>query len=307
MPRSPSQDERESYLFADIASAADAGLTADQILNGPATATLPGTVRNAGTLTEGLCAKGLQLDPHEMLMLETAEQAGSFSKVLRILATQRAQRASRNREIRRRMAYPIFLLCFAGVVGYIGSMALQQGYWPLLVAASIVVGTIVATIVIVRQTVHNPDRGLVPPIRNLILALGELPYLQSMHGLYGAGVKLHEAHALALETCPVNGVRTRLEETGRAMSNGSTLSEALQMCTALHAETRQMLASAEASGDLESSLERAAERRQTSVDVLTRRLLTFGIVAIQVLAYGFGAYVVISFYSGYLDMFDRIR
>lgn len=304
---SPSQDEREAYLFADIASAADAGISAEQILNGPSTASLPGVSLNTETLTEGLVAKGLQLAPHELLMLETAEQAGNLSKVLRILASQRTLRAERHREIRRRLAYPVFLLCFAGLVGCISSWALSQGPWLIITATAIVLGALGVAVLVVRQTIQDPDRGLIPPIRRLVLDLGELPYLQSMHGLYGAGVKVHEAHALALKTSPVASVRQRLEESGRALARGSTLSEALHLCTALHPETRQMLASAEAAGDLEHALDRAVKRRQNATDLNSRRLMTIGLVAIQVFVYGFAGYVVLNFWLSYYAGIGMLR
>lgn len=304
---SPSQDEREAYLFADIASAADAGITAEQILNGPSTASLPGVSLNTKTLTQGLVAKGLRLVPHELLMLETAEQAGNFSKVLRILAGQRTLRAERHREIRRRLAYPAFLLCLAGVVGCVSSWALSQGPWPMITAAAIVLGSFGVAAFVVRQTIHNPDRGLIPPVRRLVLGLGELPYLQSMHGLYGAGVKIHEAHALALKTSPVASVRQRLEESGRALARGSTLSEALHLCTALHPETRQMLASAEAAGDLEHALDRAVERRQNATDLSTRRLMTIGLATVQVFVYGFAGYLIINFWLSYYAGLGMLR
>ncbi len=307
MLRSPSQDERESYLLTDIASAANAGLTVEQILNGPSTADLPGSTRNAETLTESLSAKGLQLAPHEILMLETAEKAGNISKVLLILANQRSKRATQTRETRRRLAYPIFLLCFASLVGVLSSLALGQGLTPLAIIITILLGTVAAGILMVRQTIENPNRGPLPAIRTLILALGELPYLQSMHGLYGAGVSIHQAHELALATSPIRSVRQQLIEAQDAMRDGSTLSQALHQCSALHAETRQMIASAEVAGELEQALARAVERRQTAIDLRTQSLLTASVVAVQVLVYGFTAYVVLSFWLNYYSGLAIIR
>ena len=306
MLRSPSQNERESHLLVDIASAVDAGLTAEQILNGPATASLTRSSGAAETLTQGLVAQGLQLAPHEVLMLETAEQAGTVSKVLRILAQQRSQHAARSREVRRRLAYPVFLLCFAGVVGCFVAWALGTGLGPLLTATGILAAIVGAAALTVRQTLRDPDRGQIPVVRQLVLDVGELPYLQSLHGLYGAGVKLHEAHAQALQTTGVRSVQQRLAEAGRALARGGTLSEALHLCSALHPETRQMLASAEASGDLEAALERAVQRRETAVDLNSRRLMTVVVVGIQALVYGFAGYVILSFWSGYYSILGSL-
>ena len=299
MLRSPSHNERESHLLVDVASAVDAGLTAKQILAGPATASLPGRSDQAETLTQGLIAQGLQLAPHEVLMLETAESAGTLSKVLRILSRQRSHHAERHRELRRRLAYPAFLLGFSGIVACLVVWALGTGLAPLLTVAGILAAAVGAGTLAVRQTLRDPDRGWIPLVRRLILDLGELPYLYSLHGLYGAGVKVHEAHALAMKTSGVPSVRRRLEESGRALARGGTLSEALHLCSALHPETRQMLAAGEASGDLEETLARAVQRRQTSVDLHSRRLVTVCVVTAQVLAFAFAGYVILSFWSGY--------
>ena len=77
MWNSPRRDERDAYLFSDVASAHEAGLTADQILSGPSTASLAGTARLGVSLTDGLQARGVELAPHEGLLLRTAESAGT--------------------------------------------------------------------------------------------------------------------------------------------------------------------------------------------------------------------------------------
>jgi type II secretory pathway component PulF len=307
MLRSPSQDEREAYLFADVAAAADAGLTAEAILNGPATATLHGRVRSGATLSEGLAAKGLVLAPHEQLMLETAETAGTLARTLLLLASHRTKRAANTREMTRRLAYPLCILTFGLFVLYFAYYATRQGLTtPLLVTAGLA-GVFGLLYLAIRQTIANPDRGVIPALRQLILDQGELPYLRSLHGLYSAGVKIDAAHDLAATTSPVRGMRERLAEVGRALHKGCPLTEALHVVDVLHPETRQMLSAGEVAGDLEAALERAAERRQTAVDLRTRRLLIALSVLLSALVYGFAAWFIVSFYGGLHSNLDALN
>ncbi len=313
MRNSPARDQREADLLIDVAAAYDAGLTTAQILDGPATASLSGSparVRGTDvdepTLTEGLHRKGLALAPHELLLLRTAEQAGTISRALRNIADQRDARANRHRELRRSLAYPAFLMAFGCAVSILASYVTKTSVWIPIAITATLLGGVFLTIHYVLRSVHREDGGNVPLVSSIVRNLGELPYLHSMHGLYSAGVKITEAHELALKTSPIEGVRVRLFEASQALAREATLSEALDRAKALHPETRQILSAAEAAGDLEDALERTIQRRQGEVDRQTRLLTRISIAIILLLVYGYVAYVVLSFWIDYYAPLGRI-
>ncbi|MCA8956203.1 MAG: type II secretion system F family protein [Planctomycetes bacterium] len=296
---SPRRDDREAYLLADLCAAVEAGLTAEQILNGPSTATLPGVARSGTTLSEGLLQKGLHLAPHELLMLETSERAGSLPRTLRALSVARSRRAERFRQVCWRLAYPAFLLVMGLGFSLLLGVVMGRGLSHTLTAMLVLAGLVGGAYWFVRSAMRRPDARGSGWIGKLMLELGELPYLQAMHGLYGAGVKIHEAHALASLTSPVESVRVQLDATATRMRDGATWSEALNGVGALHTETRQMLATAELSGDLEAALDRAVTRRQASIDQQTRRLLVAVVALCSVLVYGYVIYFILDFWSSY--------
>ena len=112
LPR-PSADEAVALRLQDIASALDAGLSAEQVLTGPSTVTWGGPARWEDGLVAGLLAKGAPLAPHERATLEAAERAGKLPDALRGRATARHERAMLARELIARLRYPVFLLLFA--------------------------------------------------------------------------------------------------------------------------------------------------------------------------------------------------
>jgi type II secretory pathway component PulF len=308
MRSSPGRDEREAYLLTDVASAHEAGLSTAQILSGPATATLASgdPVALDSPLAEGLQHKGVRLAPHELLILQAAERAGDLARALRTLADRRNSRAALHRELRRKLAYPLFLLGFGFVVSLISCVATKTSMWtPVLILASLVAAVWLTTRYALAA-VDRTDSRRVPLVTPLVEDLGELPYLHAFHGLYSAGVPIVEAHAEALKTSPIPGVRLRLFQASQAIGEGQGYADALQKAGALHSETRQMLSSAEVSGDLENTLERAIQRRQDSLERKSRILAKIAVATITVLVYGFVAYVIFSFYLGmYSSILNR--
>ncbi len=308
MPSSPGRDEREAYLLTDVASAHDAGLSTEQILNGPATASLRSgiVVDRDSSLAIGLQDKGVRVAPHELLVLQSAERAGTLSRALRTLADRRNGRATLHRELRRKLIYPAFLLVFGFCVSIVSCLATDTSMWiPTLILATIV-SSVWFAVRFAMRSAHKTDSRRVPLISPIVSDLGELPYLQAFHGLYSAGVNIVEAHDEALKTSPIPGVRVRLFQASQMLASGKSYAEALQSADALHPETRQMLSSAELAGDLENTLERAFTRRQESLELKARVLTKVAVAVITVLVYGFAAYVIFSFYLNmYSNILDR--
>ena len=300
------QDERVADLLADVASAYDAGLSSVDILTGPATARLPGSCNPQSSISEGLVAKGLELAPHEFVMSTTAEMSGTLPRVLRNIARRREQRAARNRELRNRLAYPILLLSLGLLVTVFTAAIGDRGWFPPVLVVAFVLTTGYAVLHWVQRAMRAPNSSGPPLFRNWLMDFGELPYLESMHGLYGAGIKLIEAHELATRTSPIARVRTQLEAAGIHVAGGAPYVEALQRADALNIETRQLLAAAEPAGDLEGAFERALQRRQNSSERESRRLIRIGTTLALCLVYGFVIWVIFDFYLAYFDRIGSI-
>jgi type II secretory pathway component PulF len=224
---------------------------------------------------------------------------------LRLLAEQRRNRAQLARTIRGGLVYPTLLCGTALLVSFV--LASLPGMrsvpvmrwlpWTVLVLLGIGAGLGFALLrALGRGSTLLQELPLLGP---WVVGMGEIPYLEALCGLYGAGVPLLAAHPQAVATSPVADVRKRLQRADTYLQEGRPLGEALAAADALHAETRDLLTNGERAGGLEDALLRSLRRRR---DVVTRNATALG----QLLAwsiYLFGAaiavYVILSFY-GYL-------
>jgi type II secretory pathway component PulF len=144
-----------------------------------------------------------------------------------------------------------------------------------------------------------------PGVAGLAADWGELPYLETLAALYGAGVPLKTSHGAAIATVPIAHVKSRLRIADGILQQGRPLREALGEAAALHQETRLLLATGEQAGQLESALGRALSRRR---EVLGRRVEFLGRTAGRV-AYTAAVVAVVvivwRFYSSYYGMLGR--
>jgi general secretion pathway protein F len=162
---------------------------------------------------------------------------------------------------------------------------------------AIVTGLLVWAVRRVRQGDERWTR--LPVLGPIVLGLGELPYLETLHSLYGAGIPLAKAHPVAIGAVTVAAVKQRLAIADRVLQAGDRLAAALQQAAALHPETRALLATGEASGQLEDALRRALGRRREVVRrALDSASLWAGRIA-YLAAVALVVYLVASFYSQY--------
>lgn len=192
------KDERAAMAMDELASALDAGLTAADL------------ARTAGadldeTMVATLQTRGVELSESERVIFQAAADSGSLPQALRERARSRRDRAELVRTLVGRLAYPAFVLLVATAVAIlVGSLAgdarlpILVGVFPLAVAA------------LVWWAARRGFRRVsgfplnLRPVGLVFLDLGELPYLQTLRGLYAAGVPLLQAHPQAVRAVGVS-------------------------------------------------------------------------------------------------------
>jgi len=290
----PDRDEREALQLDDIASAVNAGL--------PLGAILPGT-----DLSQGLSAalrqqRGLHLNPAEAAMLEAAEVAGTVPASIRLIAGHRRRRAAFARSLARQIRYPLVVLVVAILAAFVSAPIRGQNQSSLLLTLVGLAGVLFLLGWFVRSRVRSPHfQGGPSPLQNLLQDLGEVPYLQSLSGLYGSGVKLQQAHDLAADSVGVPYVRYRLRSAKAGLAKNQPLTESLAAVGALCPETMHLLAVGEAAGELEDAMQRALERR---LECLERRLARWATTigsTIYISAAAYAIYLVFTFYKGLFE------
>lgn len=289
-------DERAAMQFEDLASALDAGLPLATVGGDPA----------AGdrAVHSALRARGVTLTPTEDLVLLHAWRAGRVGTALRNRARERTRRADFVRTIWSGLRYPALLLVMVLVASAATAKIAGSGMLiGVAIAYVLLAGLAFAVHRAIRSGQDWPQR--LPGLRGLVADLGELPYLETLGALYGAGVPLAGAHGQAVATVRIGSVAARLRLADRIVQSGRPLREALAETLALHQETRTLLGNGEQSGTLEDAIGRALARRR---DVASRNLmLTCKLVGR--IAYGAAVVlcvvVIFRFYSSYLGIWHR--
>jgi type II secretory pathway component PulF len=252
-------DERAALQFDDLASALDAGLSVDSLGAMPA--------KGDRAVHELLRARGVRLTATEDAVLLAAWHAGRIGVGLRNRAENRRERAAAARKVWQGLRYPLFLLVFMTFASFFVGTIL--GTYALFFAVLGLISVVGASVWFVRRGVlsGNTTWLRLPWFGGLMQDLGELPYLETLHSMYGAGVPLLEAHRTAVSAVPVPGVQQRLQIAHRHLVAGHNLTESLQVSVSLNAETRTLLATGEKAGQLEEALIKALGRRR---DVVAR-------------------------------------
>ena len=254
-------DERAALQFDDLASSLDAGLSVTALDGKPAA--------GERVVHDMLQRRGIKLSKTEDAVLAAAWHAGRIGAALRSRANERRQRAQFARRIWEGLRYPLFLL----VLVLFMSMLLSAVFGTRLLSIGVAVlfAAIATAVVVVRRGLLRGGEAWIrlPVIGPLAQELGELPYLETLQSLYGAGVPLVQAHATAITTVPVASVQRRLQVAQRILAEGRSLAEALHQSLALHAESRTLLSTGEKAGQLEDALQKALVRRR---DVASRSI-----------------------------------
>lgn len=293
--RWPGTDERTADRLEELASGLDAGLTADVLL--------PGDPR--ATLVERLATR-VGLGPAERAQLTAAETAGRLPVAMRDRASDRRQRAAMTRDVLRRLPYLGLLVVMAVLVAVVAGMITRSSLMLPLIALGLGLGVPLLGWLALRRGLQDPafTGRLIPGLAPLLRDFGETAYLEALGGLYSAGVDLTNAHATALQTVPVASIRAGLFQAQLELERGNGFTASLVRVNALGSETLQILIPAEASGTLEEACRRALERRRFTLGRRLQRTVRWLTAMLQILVYGFCAWQIVSFYSGY---YGRLR
>ncbi len=247
-------DERAALQFEDLASALDAGLPL---------ATLGGDPAAGDQVVHGILQRRrVRLDATESAVLQAAWRAGRAVAALRSRAQQRRDRAQFRRELLTGLRYPLAVLAMLQVTSIL-TIAVVGPWFAIGVALGIAAAALAAWRVANGLRAGDERWLRLPVVGPIARDLGELPYLETLAALYGAGIPLATAHRTAVATVPFAGVRARLQIADAAVQSGRKLAEGLHEALALHQETRALLATGEQAGQLEDALARALVRRRS--------------------------------------------
>lgn len=230
-------------------------------------------------------------------MVKAGEHAGFLGPVLEQLADYTEQRQYTGQKLKMAMIYPFILVgvAIAVVVALmvfvvpelVGIFAHSRRELPLLtkglIAASdffrdyglwLLVG-LVALVLIARRLLRNPRRRKrwhsfllrVPGLSRLVIALDTARFASTLSILMASGVPLLEALRIAGQVLTNLVLQQDTKLVAESVEEGSSLNRALQQSGHFPPMMVHMVASGEASGELETMLERSATNQERELEM----------------------------------------
>ncbi|TGD74027.1 type II secretion system protein GspF [Mangrovimicrobium sediminis] len=230
-------------------------------------------------------------------MVNAGEHAGYLGPVLEQLADYTEQRQYTGQKLKMAMIYPFVLVgvAIAVVVALmvfvvpqlIGVFANSQKELPLLTQVLVassdffrdyglwVLVALVALVFGVRKLLANPKRRRkwhrlllrMPGISRLLIALDTARFASTLSILMASGVPLLESLRIAGQVLTNLVLREDSKAVAELVQEGSSLNRALQQSGRFPPMMVHMVASGEASGDLESMLERSATNQERELEM----------------------------------------
>ncbi len=230
-------------------------------------------------------------------MVKAGEHAGFLGPVLEQLADYTEQRQYTGQKLKMAMIYPFILVgvAIAVVVALmvfvvpelVGIFAHSRRELPMLtkglIAASdffrdyglwLLVG-LVALVLIARRLLRNPRRRKrwhrfllrVPGLSRLVIALDTARFASTLSILMASGVPLLEALRIAGQVLTNLVLQQDTKLVAESVEEGSSLNRALQQSGHFPPMMVHMVASGEASGELETMLERSATNQERELEM----------------------------------------
>jgi len=230
-------------------------------------------------------------------MVKAGEHAGFLGPVLEQLADYTEQRQYTGQKLKMAMIYPFILVGVAIAVvialmvfvvpELVGIFAHSRRELPLLtrglIASSdffrdygswLLLG-LVAAVLLVRRLLRNRERRRrwhqfllrVPGLSRLVIALDTARFASTLSILMASGVPLLEALRIAGEVLTNLVLQEDTRQVAENVQEGSSLNRALQQSGHFPPMMVHMVASGEASGELETMLARAANNQERELEM----------------------------------------
>ena len=230
-------------------------------------------------------------------MVKAGEHAGFLGTVLEQLADYTEDSQQAQQKVKSAMIYPIILMVIAAtVIGIlmvfvipdmvsmfahtkqelpaltqfvIASSNFLTDYWWVIIVA------IVLLMVIWRQLLKNPDRRKawhhlqlkIPFISGLVTAMDTSRFASTLSILTSSGVPLLDGLRIASEVLTNLRLRQASQEVAISVQEGGSLNRALDQADVFPPMMVHMVASGEASGELEAMLTRSATTQQRELEM----------------------------------------
>ena len=248
------------------------------------------------TLAKSLEAFGDVFPPMYRATVAAGEHSGYLDRVLDRLADYTEARMRSGQKVQQALVYPIILMMASiGIVGFllgfvvpdVVKVFLDSGQelplvTELLISAStgfqtwwpVLLGTFVLLLVTLRYLLQKEAIRLVwhqtliklPFIGRFVRTANAARFASTLSILTRSGVSLVEALVIAAQVVSNDAIRLAVQESAKRVSEGSSLNRALAETGYFPPLMLHMIASGEATGELDQMLERTAQNQQMELE-----------------------------------------
>lgn len=327
----PGQIQQRADFYFQLQSLVAAGVPMIQALemvgrNPPARSYRPriqeliGLLQQGSTLTEGARAQQAWLPEFDLALIAAGEQSGRLDSIFRHLGQYYKERAELMRRVLSNLLYPAFIIHLAILVFPVN--LLQRMVWrgemaPFLTQKLFVLiplYLILLAVIVAGQGTHRRGwRALVENILNGVPALGSARkhlalarFSGALEALIAAGVPIIRAWDLAADASGSTRIQNAVGKMKPEVLGGATPAEALRRTLAFPEMFKNLYASGEMSGQLDSTMHRLhyyfqeqASLKYQNIGQWVPRIL-FMVIAIVI------GYSVIRFYMNYFGQLENI-
>jgi len=235
--------------------------------------------------------------------VDAGEQSGHLDAVLERLADYTENRHALRQKFQLALIYPVLIalvavLVVVGLVAFVvpkvvgvfegigqelplltrGLISLSdflQNNWMLLIG-SIVVAIVVTSWLLRREGPKRQFHKLLlhlPLISRLVRGMNTARFARTFSILASSGVPVLEAMSISAEVVTNLPMRSAVDEAARRVREGTAINKALENSGYFPPMTVHLIASGEASGNLDEMLERAATTQEREVETMLAALM----------------------------------
>ncbi len=277
---------------------------------------LADAVEDGDGLAEAMVKQGSTFPELHIRLIQAGEASGQLpATLLRLVAVLDAKLATR-RTLIAGMIYPAILFHLAillpnvrylvtdGPVGYL--MAVLPGLgilWGIVIGGWLLLQ---ASQLVAARRIFDRIALRIPVLGGIILRTDVSDSAMALGALYAAGVPVKEGLEAAARIPRNIVIRSAFHRAKERVDAGNTLAEAFAFETVLPELFRDMVASGEASGQLDDSLEKVRDALAAEAKHRTDMAARLAPVAVYLLAALVIGWVVVSFFMDYFAKIDEV-
>jgi type II secretory pathway component PulF len=253
-------------------------------------------------------------------MVTAGEHGGFLERILLRLAQYSERDYEIQQTIKRETWYPKLILACSFLIPSVVPLVLGGfGAWldsikgVLVFAILLFVGWKVLKKVAPGQLSGGPQRVAIdefklrfPYAGRFVRALAAAKFCRALGALQGAGMGLHKTIDLASDACGNEAMARQTRRIIHRLDKGETLTSALTSTGQFPPLALQMLATGEASGSIETQLDKVADFLEADAETAIKQSVqVLGIAVFLLVAIRVGIQVV-GFYTGYFNNIENV-